>query len=248
MKIKKKNNMKNSYIYKITSPIGKVYIGQTTNLKNRIKNYKSLHCKSQPKIYNSLSKYGWDMHQFEIIEEIIYEGDDLSLLNEREIFWIAEYDSHKNGMNCSDGGSNRKLSEETKAKLSKAKLGKKLSKEVCLIFSKAQTGRKHPEEVKKKMSESQMGEKNHRYGKTHKHSEETKKKIGAGRKGKIHTEESKRKMSQNRKNNPNVRKCKIIVDGVVYNSIKEAAIILNMNIGKLKWRLISKNFTDVLYA
>jgi group I intron endonuclease len=240
--------MKNSYIYKITSPSGKVYIGQTTNLKKRINYYKCSKCKNQPKIHNSLSKYGWDMHQFEIIEEIIYEGDDLSLLNDREIFWIAEYDSHKNGMNCNDGGSNRKLSEETRKKISEKCKGRKHSKEVCLILSKAQTGRKHPEEVKNKISESQMGEKNHRYGKTHKHSEETKKKIGVGRKGKIHTEESKRKMSQNRKLNPNVRKCKIIVDGVVYNSIKEAAIILNMNIGKLKWRLISKNFTDVLYA
>lgn len=236
--------MKKGYIYKITSPSGKIYIGQTINLKNRIKNYKFLNCKSQPNIFNSLSKYGWDEHQFEIIEEIIYDGNDLSLLNEREIFWIAEYNSYKNGMNCNEGGSNRKLSEETKEKLSKVRKGKKLSKEHRKILSEAQKGRKHSEETKTKISESQMGEKNHRFGKNTPHSEETKKKIGAGRKGKLHTEESKRMMSLNR--TPITRA--IIVDGILFNSIKEAAKIIGINLSTLKWRLNSKNWTNVVYA
>lgn len=41
------------YIYKITSPSGKKYIGQTVKLKERIYYYKTLRCKKQSKIFNS---------------------------------------------------------------------------------------------------------------------------------------------------------------------------------------------------
>jgi predicted GIY-YIG superfamily endonuclease len=37
-------------IYKITSPTGKIYIGQTINLLGRIKSYKHLSCKNQRKL------------------------------------------------------------------------------------------------------------------------------------------------------------------------------------------------------
>ncbi len=57
-------------IYKITSPSGKVYIGQTWNFNTRLRKYKSLHCSKQPKIYNSLRKYGVFSHTFEIIHEL----------------------------------------------------------------------------------------------------------------------------------------------------------------------------------
>jgi predicted GIY-YIG superfamily endonuclease len=36
------------HIYKITSPSGRIYIGKTTNLKERLKHYKYLKCKTQP--------------------------------------------------------------------------------------------------------------------------------------------------------------------------------------------------------
>jgi len=56
-------------IYKITNPKGKIYIGQSINIKRRFNEYKRLNCSQQPKIYNSLLKYGSDNHKFEIIEE-----------------------------------------------------------------------------------------------------------------------------------------------------------------------------------
>ena len=36
-------------IYKITSPTGKIYIGQSANIKSRITNYKNARCKCQQK-------------------------------------------------------------------------------------------------------------------------------------------------------------------------------------------------------
>jgi hypothetical protein len=65
---------KYGYIYKITSPTDKVYIGKTTNLKLRVNYYRRLKCKKQPLLFNSLSKYGFDNHKF----EVIYEGEILS--------------------------------------------------------------------------------------------------------------------------------------------------------------------------
>lgn len=56
-------------IYKITNPKGKTYIGQSNNILYRWEQYSKLKCKGQPKLYNSITKYGWDNHTKEIICE-----------------------------------------------------------------------------------------------------------------------------------------------------------------------------------
>lgn len=90
-------------IYKITSPTGRIYIGQTTNLKFRLRDYKSKSYKpkAKTKILNSLRKYGFTAHYFDIIEIV-----DLSLGDEREIYWIDFYKSYNTlkGMNLTAGG------------------------------------------------------------------------------------------------------------------------------------------------
>ena len=48
--------MKQSGIYKVTSPTNKVYIGQTINLSRRESEYKKIQCKAQPKLFYSLKK------------------------------------------------------------------------------------------------------------------------------------------------------------------------------------------------
>jgi len=80
-------------IYKITSPSNKVYIGQSLNIEERKKHYIRINTvKGQPKIFNSLQKYGWDKHNFDILEEC-----DITLLNEREIYWKQYYLDQVNG-------------------------------------------------------------------------------------------------------------------------------------------------------
>lgn len=82
-------------IYKITSPNNKVYIGQSINIEKRFKSYNKLHCYQQYKLYNSLKKYGYENHIFEIIEECIIEK-----LNFKERYWQDYYDVlSKNGLN-----------------------------------------------------------------------------------------------------------------------------------------------------
>ena len=87
------------YIYCLTSPSGKKYIGQCTNFKRRMRRYECKDCKKQPKIYKALCKYGFYSFKVEIIEVV-----DISLLNEKETFYILKYDTMNNGYNFTTGG------------------------------------------------------------------------------------------------------------------------------------------------
>lgn len=65
--MKKNYNNSIGYVYKITSPTNRIYIGSTNNIARRKSYYKTLKCKNQNKIYNSIKKYGWESHVFEVI-------------------------------------------------------------------------------------------------------------------------------------------------------------------------------------
>jgi group I intron endonuclease len=113
-----------AYIYKITSPTNKIYVGQTINLKSRINRYKNLGCKKQKFLFNSLTKYGWNNHKFEIIKTV-----DVNFVNFWEIYFIRELNSfyffNENGMNLTQGGEGtvgHKHSEETKLKMRNSKI------------------------------------------------------------------------------------------------------------------------------
>ena len=100
-------------IYKITSPTGKIYIGQSTNINNRKYYYSSIKCDKQPKLYNSLLKYGWEQHIFEIVEEC-----NLEQLNDKEIYWGMYYNVlGEDGLNLRLGDANGVCSEEIKQKI-----------------------------------------------------------------------------------------------------------------------------------
>lgn len=94
------------FIYKITNRVNnKVYIGQTHftiehRWKQHIRNYNIEHRK-QP-LYMAFDKYGLDNFYIEPIEEV-----DSEQLNEREIYWIAYYNSFKEGYNANIGGTGR---------------------------------------------------------------------------------------------------------------------------------------------
>jgi len=84
-----------SGIYKITNPVGKIYIGQSRYLYKRKKNYSNANCFAQPKIYESIKKYGFDKHKFEIIKKCSWEK-----LNRYEFHYQKKYKSVENGLNC----------------------------------------------------------------------------------------------------------------------------------------------------
>lgn len=161
-------------IYKITSPTGKVYIGQSWVLDKRIKKYK--HCSvTQGYIYNSLNKYGWDNHKFEIVHELPSDVTQ-SVLDTYEIFYWQQYkDCGVKMLNIKEPGSGGKHSEETKLKI-----------------GIAATGRKHSKESIEKRASKRRGSTI---------SEETKKKISMKNTGRVLGEEARRKISENSKGN-----------------------------------------------
>ena len=139
-------------IYKITSPSGRVYIGQSMNIERRFRGYKTLiNCKGQTKLYRSFLKYGSINHTYEIIELC-----ELSMLNERERFWQEYFECITNGLNCALVKTSEKkmiMSDEVRAKMSKSGKGKKQSVEHVLSRVKSKKGYSHSEQTKKKLAE-----------------------------------------------------------------------------------------------
>lgn len=188
--MKKDLSNKIGYIYKITAPNGKVYIGQTMNVKNRRYNYGKNSFKLQVKLWNSCQKYKWSpKDNFEIIEECLC-GENKVYLNEREQYWINYYDSFKNGLNCNEGGHGNighKHSEESKQKMSNS--AKKYSEIRSLRLSKRMTGSKLSEKTKKKISTKLTGIKR---------DEDFRKKMSDIGKKRIMSECTKNKISKNK--------------------------------------------------
>ena len=171
---------------------GKRYIGQTINPKKRYKEHKR-HIGSydgQNLFGRALNKYSsMDDWEYIVIEEVSKE-----MLDQREINWIAFYNSNdpEHGYNTTSGGDRHdgyKLSEETRKRMSESKKGKKRSTETCKKISESQKGKKISEETRKRMSKSLRGK-------------------PAWNKGKKHSEESRRKMSESLKGKPSWNKGK----------------------------------------
>jgi group I intron endonuclease len=197
-------------IYKITSPSGKVYIGQSVDIKQRIRKYKCLYnTKKQVALYNSFKKYGYENHKVEVVEECVIE-----LLNERERYWQDYYNVLKKGLNSkltTTKSKTGKLSEETIKKMSNSLKGRIITKEWRENLSKAGKGRKLNDKQKNALLKSNTG----RF-----YSEETKKKIA--------------------NNNPTSRIIIDMNTGVFYYSVAELAIYLNVNPSTLFDRLTER--------
>jgi group I intron endonuclease len=152
----------------------KLYIGQTKNelIKRRKQHEKNAKYGITTKFYLALLKYGFDNFEWGIIANC----ENIEKSNEMEEYFISLYKSSEKpyGYNTKLGGSNFKMSEETKLKISNANKGKKRS-----------------EEFKQKMGESRKGENHFRYGKQL--TEEHKQKIREKRIGFKHDDDFKLK-------------------------------------------------------
>jgi group I intron endonuclease len=203
-----------SGIYKIISPSNRIYIGQAVDIERRLKEYKKLACKDQRRLYESLNKYGFENHVFEIQELC-----DETQLNIRERYWQDFYIVlSKKGLNCKlTEADNRsgKLSDETKRKISEGNKGKVRSEKVRQAMSKRNKGKKLSEETKQKIKEARKRQiilprseetknKISKANKGSKHSEEVKKiiseKMKGVNKGRVFSDEHKKKLSEAAKN------------------------------------------------
>ena len=94
------------YIYKATSKTtGKVYIGQSCqSLDKRMNQHLSramTNYDPSNHFHNAIRKYGFPDFSFEVIEDNIIDNETL---NEREKYWIEQYNSYYDGYNSTFGG------------------------------------------------------------------------------------------------------------------------------------------------
>ena len=200
--------MNNYLIYKHTSPSGKAYIGQTNDYQRRCRGHKYTGaCRA---FSNAIKKYGWS----EFKNEILVEGLSKEEANRMEKVLINEHKTYRPyGYNLMSGGDSFMHSEETKEKMSIAKLGVKHGLDRCLKKSQSNTGRVVSAETRLKISDSLMGhivpesvrlvlsEKNkgNSYAKGYKHTKEALAKIIKNNTGRKLSEETRRKMSETHK-------------------------------------------------
>ena len=217
--------MRKAWVYKITNPKGKIYVGSTVNIKDRVCRYKNLRCKAQPKIYNSLKKYGFENHVIEIICECTIND-----MYAKESYYGALHNVlSKDGLNLmlpKGGDKFETVSEERRANMRARMLGKKISEETRA----KQRGKIRTPETIEKLRQSHLG---------FKRSEESINKNRVYWTGRKHTDEARANMRIAQKNHRipehallkayevTGKKVINIETGVTFRSIGEAAKSIN---------------------
>ena len=98
-----------AYIYLITNNInGKQYVGKTEKTieerwNKHLQDYNKPRCEKRP-LYKAMNYYGPEFFSIELIEYVPLEVN----LEEREIYWIAKYDTYHNGYNATKGGDGKR--------------------------------------------------------------------------------------------------------------------------------------------
>jgi len=183
------DNKKKSGIYKWTNKLtNDIYIGQSIDLSKRFIKYFSLSYLKDRNILvisRALIKYGYSNFSLEILEYC-----DVANLNEREQYYFYKLNPRYNILKIAGSYLGHKLTEETKAKISKSLKGV-YTKENSPLY-----GTTASEETKNLMSLKKVGENNPLFGKTH--SQETKDLMRQKALGRKHSEETLLKMSTHR--------------------------------------------------
>lgn len=147
---------KTYFIYKHTSPSGKVYIGKTCYKKPEWRWRKNgSGYVGSPLFYNAIQKYGWEC----ISHEILYSGLSREEANKIEKELISHYKNLHISYNLEDGGDNGVVihSTEWNKHISEGRKGIKHTADAKRRMSKSHKGLKQSVESNKKRSIALMG-------------------------------------------------------------------------------------------
>jgi group I intron endonuclease len=157
------------YIYMLTSPSGKSYIGQTYRpIEKRLEEHRSGKSSDCVAIYNAIQYHGW-----ETFEKDWYEVPDEDLNKHEELMVEVLGTLYPDGYNLKEGGGNAKHNAESRQKMSNSHIGIPRSEETKQRISETAIGMPKSDEHrqnmrktksdrhKKNISESMNGEKNH---------------------------------------------------------------------------------------
>lgn len=221
----------NFYIYKITNPNGKVYIGRTIkeNIFDRIKAYERLYksTKRQVLLYNSIVKYGWDNHKW----EVIYKSKNTTLdVDSVETIFIDFFNSYnsKYGLNLTRVGNSpmtgKNHTPEAIAKVKASSIGRKHTDRTKALISASSKAYSNNKETKNKLAErNRIG----KYGQYVKWTQEMKNAV---------TERLKRDYKLGRRKNFNTKKSVKCynLDGSLYKIFDSIKAALE-DLGKPYW-------------
>ena len=178
-------------VYKMTCiDNGKIYIGKSYNIHQRINRHRqdADKLKNMGYFQRAIVKHGWESFKVEILEiiEDFDKSKDGRILLDIEASYIRMFKSNDErfGYNICEYSTDRtghKCSDETKQKMSKARIGHKCSEET----REKMRNRVYSEETREKMRKSKLGRVV---------SEETREKMRQSRIGYKMTEETKDKM------------------------------------------------------
>lgn len=204
-----------SGVYQIKNKTnGHIYIGSAINIKNRFQNHKKVLRKNTHHsnyLQNAWNKYGENSFDFQTL--ILCDKQNCILFEQMFIdgyrpeynickvagstFGFRFTDESKAKISAKAYGNTRKLghklSDETKKKLSIAKLGKSVppfSEEHRQKIGEANSRRILSDETKRKISNSLIG---------YKHDDEFKEKVSKFQKGRPKSMEMRRKLSESKK-------------------------------------------------
>ena len=174
-----------SGIYLIACVIsGKAYIGSTQNIQARWSNHLSLLRRG--KHHSIHLQRAWDKYGDANFSFIILELAPVSALLEREQAWMDSISPAYNIARVAGRQTGVKLSEETRQKMSAARIGKTPSDETRAKMAAWQIGRTRTEETRRRMSQSKRdsgsGKGRPAWNKGKMHSEETRQKMRLARK------------------------------------------------------------------
>lgn len=265
------------YRYVLKTPgieYGWSYVGETTNPQQRRQNWEKPNGRyyAGGKIGAARAKYGAgaDVWDYEVLETL--QSSDIvslrQLLEEREAYYIARYNSITQGFNTSAGGTGNKgvdFSPEWRAKIGAASKGRTHTEETKLRISQKLKGRHVSQEVRDKISAGNKGKKR---------TPEQRTAQSQRMKGKVMSPEARAKSSATKKGKPhpisaegmaniNAHRYKIGIiaineseDQIEFNSLSEAAKHFNQSVaaishllqtgnqGKHGYKFIKKNYNE----
>ncbi|AGE57404.1 GIY-YIG catalytic domain-containing endonuclease [Paramecium bursaria Chlorella virus NE-JV-4] len=222
-------------IYVATAPNKKKkkYVGQTTQtLEERFAGHQRKDSKCRA-FASAIKRYGWKNFVIDY-----YECPDEEL--DKHERWLIRLMGTlaPGGYNLREGGSNGKLSEETKKKIGiankghKNSLGRIVSEETRKKLSNANKGNIVPEEIRKKISNANKGHKNNL--------------------GRIPSEETRKKMSNAKQGGKHPRARPVWVYGILYDSCRSASdylrFLFDTKTNFILKRVKSKKHPEIFFA
>lgn len=100
-------------VYRITNLTNnKTYVGQSVNIENRWESHRKKSRKGCPLLYAAFDKYGLDNFEFVILEQCLPDK-----LNEKEKYYIDQYNTMNLGYNLTGGGEGARGEENGNSKL-----------------------------------------------------------------------------------------------------------------------------------